>query len=88
VRQVNPAASFPGRDRVRVLPGWQPPVPKWHPGATLAAMRPESLRDEPFELTFDLTDEQRAELLEAMAEIDRGEYVEGDVFLRELGIPR
>ena len=37
---------------------------------------------------FDLTEEQRAELLEAMAEIDRGEYVEEDVLLRDLGIPR
>jgi predicted transcriptional regulator len=37
---------------------------------------------------FDLTEEQRTELHEAMAEIDRGEYVEEDVFLRDLGIPR
>jgi predicted transcriptional regulator len=37
---------------------------------------------------FDLTEEQRAELLEAMAEIDRGEYVEEDDLLRDLGIPR
>lgn len=35
---------------------------------------------------FELTDEQRAELREAMAEIDRGEYIDGDVLLRELGI--
>lgn len=35
---------------------------------------------------FELTEEQRAELSEAMAEIDRGEYVDGDVFLRELGV--
>lgn len=35
---------------------------------------------------FELTDEQRAELREAMAEIDRGEYLDGDVLLRELGI--
>lgn len=37
---------------------------------------------------FELTDEQRAELREAMAEIDRGEYVDGDVLLRELGVAR
>lgn len=36
---------------------------------------------------FDLTEEQRAELHAAMAEIDRGEYVEEDVLLRDLGIP-
>jgi predicted transcriptional regulator len=54
----------------------------------MAAMTPESPRDEPFELTFDLTEAQRAELREAMAEIDRGEYVEEDVLLRDLGIPR
>jgi predicted transcriptional regulator len=35
---------------------------------------------------FELTEEQRAELREAMAEIDRGEYLDGDVLLRELGI--
>ncbi len=33
---------------------------------------------------FELTEEQRTEIREAMAEIDRGEYVDGDVFLREL----
>lgn len=37
---------------------------------------------------FELTEAQRAELREAMAEIDRGEYVDGDVLLRELGVAR
>jgi predicted transcriptional regulator len=36
---------------------------------------------------FDLTEEQRTELHEAMAEIDRGEYVDEDVMRRDLGIP-
>jgi predicted transcriptional regulator len=36
---------------------------------------------------FDLIEEQRAELDEAMAEIDRGEYVPEDVILRDLSIP-
>lgn len=35
---------------------------------------------------FELTEAERAELREAMAEIDRGEYVDGDVMLRELGV--
>lgn len=34
---------------------------------------------------FELTDEQRAALREAMDEIDRGEYINGDMFLPELG---
>jgi predicted transcriptional regulator len=35
---------------------------------------------------FDLTEEERAELREAMAEIDRGEYVEEEALLRQLGL--
>ena len=35
---------------------------------------------------FVLTPEQRVELGAAIAEIDRGTYVDGDAFLRELGI--
>jgi hypothetical protein len=54
----------------------------------MATMTPESPADEPFELTFDLTEEQRTELLEAMAEIDRGEYVDEAELRRELDIPR
>jgi len=37
------------------------------------------------EQTFSLTPEQEEELLEAIASVERGEFVDGDEFLRTLG---
>ena len=37
------------------------------------------------EQTFSLTPEQEEELLEAIASVERGEFMDGDEFLRTLG---
>ena len=39
---------------------------------------------EPVEPEYDLTEEEEAELEEAMAEIERGEWIDGDEVQREL----